>query len=263
MKKKLLLMAIALIGLTGITAQAQETQARQEAPVAQNKMRQPREFTEFAFEGILLDINQQQRIDSLNAAVKANRPGRPDRACCANDSADCTKAECQKADCKKGDCRKADCKKADCKKDNCNQGQCNQGQCNQGQCTKPESCAKDDKNCENAQCAGAAPCKDMKRADGDRRGKGPKGNGMRMHNPYGKEYVAKVKEILTPDQFVIFEENLSNMPMNMKNADPRLRNANSAADMSKNCKMKGDKKKSDKMKLDKKKSDKKSKKETK
>lgn len=251
MKKKLLLMAIALIGLTGITAQAQETQNnnnRQEAPAPQNKMRQPREFTEFAFEGILLDLNQQQRMDSLNAAVKANCPSRPDRACCANDGADCKKADCKKADCKKADCKKADCKKAEC----------NKADCKQGQCPKTESCEKDKKNCENAQCANEANCKNMKRADGEHRGKGPKGNGMRMGNPYGEEYVAKVKEILTPDQFVIFQENISKMPMNMKraNAAPMMNGVRSA-NVEKNKQMKVEKKKNAKI------IDKKSKKETK
>lgn len=172
MKKKLLMMAIALIGLTGLTANAQEAadnNASRPTPGQMNKMRQPREFTEFAFEGILLDINQQQRMDSLNAAVKANRPERPERACCAKDS---TAKEC----------KKADCKKEDCKKD----------------------------KCQNA--TNATDCK----------AKAPKAHRMMRQNPYGEEYVAKVKEILTPDQFAIFEENISNMPNNFQRADKSL-----------------------------------------
>ncbi|MDE6693227.1 MAG: hypothetical protein K2K05_07555, partial [Muribaculaceae bacterium] len=90
-------MAIAILGFAGATASAQETtstNSRQETNAPQNKMRQPRDFNEFAFEGILLDINQQTRMDSLNAAVKANRPER-------NGNGQCASTECQKSDCKK------------------------------------------------------------------------------------------------------------------------------------------------------------------
>lgn len=191
MRKRLLMMAIALIGLTGITASAQETadnNATRLTPGQMNKMRQPREFTEFAFEGILLDINQQQRMDSLNAAVKANRPERPE-GCCTNEST----AKC--GDCKKSDCKKEDCKKADCKKEGCKKDDCKKADCKKDKCQNAEGCAND--------------CKD----------KGPKAHRMMCKNPYGDEYVAKVKEILTPDQFAIFEENISNMPMNMNKAN--------------------------------------------
>ncbi len=212
MKKKLLMMAIALIGLTGITASAQEAKdnnATRPTPGQMNKMRQPREFTEFAFEGILLDINQQQRIDSLNAAVKSNCPEGRERACCAKDTptqcADCNKADCKKADCNKADCNKADCNKADCNKADCKKADCNKADCKKADCNKAD--------CKKADCNQAAsPAKDCK-------GKGPKAHRMMRPNPYGEEYVAKVKEILTPDQFAIFEENISNMPMNMHRAD--------------------------------------------
>ena len=109
MKKKILVMAIAILGFAGATASAQETtstNSRQETNAPQNKMRQPREFNEFAFEGILLDINQQTRMDSLNAAVKANRPERKGNGQCA--STECQKSECKKAECKKGDCTAAE-----------------------------------------------------------------------------------------------------------------------------------------------------------
>lgn len=153
MKKKILMMAIALIGLTGISATAQTTSdnAARPTPGSMNKMRQPREFSEFAFEGILLDINQQQRMDSLNAAVKANRP---------------------------------------CKSDN---------QCDQA-------------SCDNQCC--------QQQAQGN--GKAQKHHGMRPGMPYDKDYIAKVKEILTPEQYTMFLENIVMMPQNMQQAAPAL-----------------------------------------
>lgn len=169
MKKKLLMMAIALVGLTGLTAFAQDSQnnnSNRPTPGQMNKMRQPREFTEFAFEGILLDINQQQRMDSLNAAVRANCPEMSGRECCQNDSTT------ERADCKKDNCKKGDCQGAQCQ--NAGTSSCNRGQ------------------------------------------RSPKDHRMMRRNPYGDEYIAKVKEILTPEQFALFEENISKMPMNMK-----------------------------------------------
>lgn len=205
MKKKILMMAIALFGIAGATASAQETtdnNSRQETQVPQNKMRQPREFTEFAFEGIQLDLNQQQRMDSLNAAVKANRPVKGEGQCAAGD--------CQKPDCKKGDCKKADCKKADCKKGDCTEAQ--------AQCSESGKCQADGKDCKK----GAGEC----------RGRNPKGQRM-LRTPYGPEYVAKVKEILTPEQFEIFQENVSNMQSNMRKATPKMKEGAIAARMEK------------------------------
>ena len=60
---KFLTIAIAMAALCGGASMAQT-----------NKMYQPQRFTDFAFEGILLDMNQQARIDSLNAATKAADP---------------------------------------------------------------------------------------------------------------------------------------------------------------------------------------------
>ena len=205
MKKKILMMAIALFGIAGATASAQETtdnNSRQETQEPQNKMRQPREFTEFAFEGILLDINQQQRMDSLNAAVKANRPMKGER-------------QCGTADCQKPDCKKADCKKGDCKKAECNKSECTEGQ---AQCSAAGKCQADGKDC--------------KKGDIERRGRNPKGLRM-LRTPYGPEYVAKVKEILTPEQFEMFQENVSNMQSNMRRANPNMKEGARAARMEK------------------------------
>lgn len=159
-------MAMALIGLTGISASAQdaaENNAGRPTPGQMNKMRQPREFNEYAFEGILLDLNQQQRMDSLNAAVKANCPNKPD-----------------------GQCRQSNCKNE--KGDN---AQCCQQQ-EQGKCDAKTNC------------------------------KAPKGHGMRPGMPYDKDYVAKVKEILTPEQYTMFLENIVFMPQNMQQAAPQI-----------------------------------------
>lgn len=164
MKKKILMMAIALLGITGMSATAQttrESNAGQPTPGAMNKMRQPRDFNEFAFEGILLDLNQQQRMDSLNAAVKANRPSGCD-------------SQCAQANC--------------------------------------------DKKCDNQnpQCSQQGQCK----GKGDM--KAPKKHSMRPGMPYDQEYIAKVKEILTPDQYTMFLENIVMMPQNMQQAAPGL-----------------------------------------
>lgn len=79
MKKKLITMAIATIAIFGYTATAQtvdnNAQPNQNCPMsAQNdKMHRPQSFQEFAFEGILLDMDQQARIDSLNNAMAQQR----------------------------------------------------------------------------------------------------------------------------------------------------------------------------------------------
>lgn len=95
---------------------------------ASDKMYRPQKFTDFAFEGILLDMGQQARMDSLNAAMA------------------------------------------------------------------PKQCA--DSACVNKDC----------------KVKGRKGHG-RMDR---REYVKKVKEILTPDQYTVFLENIVMMPDQMR-----------------------------------------------
>lgn len=92
MKKKFFAIAMAAVAAAGITISAQSVdnnrqkcdkpcdkenccgqQCQAGTPGANNKMGRPQSFQDFAFEGILLDLNQQQRMDSLNAAVKAQR----------------------------------------------------------------------------------------------------------------------------------------------------------------------------------------------
>jgi len=102
-----------------------------------DKMYRPQKFTDFAFEGILLDMSQQARVDSLNAASASGR--------CAN-------AECANKDCAA------------------------KGKCHQGR-----------------------------------------------HRVDRREYVKKVKEILTPEQYTMFLENIVMMPGHAKNAQMRGR----------------------------------------
>lgn len=134
MKKTIIAMALA--GCFAISAAAQDNNTcpqAQNCPVAKtarsgkasDKMYRPQKFTDFAFEGILLDINQQARMDSLNAAMAP-------------------------------------------------------GQCADSACVNKACCAKDK----------ARKCR---RAD-------------------RKEYVKKVKEILTPEQYTMFLENIVMMP---------------------------------------------------
>lgn len=92
MKKKFFAIALAAVAAAGITISAQSAdnnrqkgdkpcskenccaqQCQDGTPGDNNKMGRPQSFRDFAFEGILLDLNQQQRMDSLNAAVKADR----------------------------------------------------------------------------------------------------------------------------------------------------------------------------------------------
>lgn len=139
MKLKTLYVAIALV-VAGMTATAQTTataDANQTSSKA-DKMYRPLEFTDFAFEGILMTPDQQQKIDAINAEMKAKRG-----------SCD-VKPDCKKGECKKGECPKSECKKGECKKD--------RSKMRRGECMK--------------------------------------------------EYASKVKEVLTPEQYVVFLENI-------------------------------------------------------
>lgn len=108
---------------------------------ADNKMYKPQKFTDYAFEGILLTVDQQSKMDKLNADLKAKREA------CKNDTAACAGKDC------KG-------------------------------------------------CKG--------RTD---RGK----NRLQAR----KDYVSSVKEILTPEQYVTFLENIVFMPEQGRGMGPR------------------------------------------
>lgn len=96
MKRKFLAIAIALVTLGSSTLFAQNvcgkrSQACQAQQCASsqagdsNKMYQPQKFTDYAFEGILLTVDQQGKMDKLNADMKAKREA------CKNDTTACKK----------------------------------------------------------------------------------------------------------------------------------------------------------------------------
>lgn len=159
MKRKAFMFIMAVVAAAGISASAQSacanqcpnqaTCSKQNVSGPSDKMGRPHRFTDFAFEGILLDINQQQRMDSLNAAVKAQCG----QACPRNS-----------------------------KSENCASG-------------KP---CKGEKACADSVCV--APCKGNRDC---RKG---------MPRQLRADYVAKVKEILTPEQYTTFLENIVLMP---------------------------------------------------
>lgn len=155
MKKILLTLAIALLGCTAFSVSAQN-------PGMQNKMYQPQKFTDFAFEGILLDLPQQQRMDSLNAAVKALQEQQQDY----------TQIN----------------------------GQDNQNSSNKQSAKSDKKVSKSDK-------------KDKRHGKEFIREKLGQRGGIRP-NPYGPDYIYKVKEILTPEQYTTFLENIVMMPYN-------------------------------------------------
>lgn len=158
MKKKILAIAAALFGTFGMIAFAQMP----------DKSYKPQKFTDFAFEGILLDIDQQAKIDSINALAFKACPMQP--------------ADCQQ------------------------QAQCAQTRCPNGQCMKVEGVT-----CDTAGCVTPGPHRrnhDVRHGHSNRRFDGA----MRGMRPT-REYIEAVKEVLTPEQYVTFLENIVTMPM--------------------------------------------------
>lgn len=147
------MLAIAAAVTLGFSASAQKTNAKGDRTARTeqtDKMYRPQKFTDYAFEGILLDINQQARVDSLNAAYKAN------------------------------------------------------GKCDRSECKSDKKCA-DKKQCaDTTKCAGKVKCNERVKCSDQRKF----GDRMKAR----KEYIAKVKEILTPEQYTLFLENIVNMP---------------------------------------------------
>lgn len=156
MKKKILAIAVALFGTFGMIASAQMP----------DKSYKPQKFTDYAFEGVLLELDQQAKIDSLNAATFNNNKDCPMQA-----------AQCQQKACAKD-------------------------QCVAGKCQKVDSVS-----CDTAQCT-----KQRGRHHGMRPGQGHKVGNVIGFRP-SREYVAAVKDILTPEQYVTFLENIVTMPM--------------------------------------------------
>ncbi len=158
MKKKIFAFALAAAALIASvpTASAQcdrsrgpKTECKADGNAQQaDKMYRPQKFTDFAFEGVLLTVDQQAQVDAVNAEFKARREQ--------------AKVERQQA-----------------RKDR-------RAQCDSTACNASEK-----------QCAKA--CKDGKRP-GD----------------FRKEYVQKMKAILTPEQYTTFLENIVFMPQPQK-----------------------------------------------
>lgn len=186
MKKTIISLALAVFAVAGFSASAQTEkaacskanctkQACDKQLNENNRMRRPASWREFAFEGVLLSVEQQAKMDEINKEFESKFA-----TACAKDT--CSAAP---------KCDKADCKKADCKKDNCKKGECKKA--------------------------------DGKKADGKKAGKGKRGFApdFQVRN----EYIAKVKQVLTPEQYTTFLENIINMPV-QRNQGP-----------DKNCKM--------------------------
>ena len=106
MKKKLLTIALALAATAAVSAQTQNPEEeyiqnnyttlasssglrdRGQALRASDKMYRPQKFTDFAFEGILLDIDQQGKIDAINKEFEQKREAC--RKSCEANRAQCT-----------------------------------------------------------------------------------------------------------------------------------------------------------------------------
>ncbi len=182
MKKTIITLALAAFALVGVNASAQTEKACTKAQCEKqtgenqlnenNRMRRPATWREYAFEGVLLSLDQQTKIDEINKEFDSQLA-----SACKKDS--CQKSECTKPDCKKVDCKKADCKKVDCKKDSCQKVDC-----------KKVDCKKDRR--------------------GDRAGKGPRNFAPNFE--LRSQYIARVKQVLTPEQYTTFLENIVNMP---------------------------------------------------
>ena len=160
MTKKILSIALAIAAFSASGMYAQQdrgvnSRGDSDRSEMSDKMYRPQKFTDFAFEGILLDINQQAKMDSLNAIYQPN--GKIGEKCNLQD--------------KKLDKQDKNLNKKDCCKD------------------------KDSLKQSGKQCAGKQD---------------------RMENR--RKYVEGVKEILTPDQYTLFLENIVLMPMKDKPA---------------------------------------------
>lgn len=184
MTKTFISLAIAAVAATGFNAAAQDCAApactsQQQA----DKMHRAATPREMAFEGILLSIDQQTKIDAINAEFDAK---------CAKSAAQCTNEKCTNENCTNANCTKENCDKQDQKCDK-----------------KDRKCDKKEQKC--AKDSASVACK------GHRDGRG---NGHRAHQGNRRpglcpEYIAKVKEVLTPEQYTTFLENIVNMPARM------------------------------------------------
>ncbi len=167
MKKKLLTLAILACGALGFTAVAQDeglVAVSEEATLnPNNKMYQPQVFTDYAFEGIILDTDQQAQMDKINEQYKPIVNGTLVRgqASCPGDSARCK--------------------------------------------NKDKAFDRSQAPCDSAQCKGKGP------RDGRRGGDRPGLNPQQLQQAR-KAYAEQVKQVLTPEQYVVFLENIAFAP---------------------------------------------------
>ena len=144
------------------------------------------------FEGLNLTPEQMMRLNTITTECRDSQKA---AKCCNEGKTKCSKDSCGKAKCskegKEGKCCKEG--KAKCCKEG--KGQC----CKEGKVGK---CAKD--SCGKARCkeAKADSCAARKRVIRQARMRGAAANAEAT-----SEYLAKVKEVLTPEQYVQFLEN--------------------------------------------------------
>jgi len=197
MNKKILTIALAALAICGLSASAQnkdsDSRNRQTCPEttcaptgnSDSRIRGPQNWREYAFEGVLLSVDQQSRIDAINKKFDSAL----NSASCASDTCACT--------------------------DN-----------------------------------SMAGCDNNRYRDGRGRKARPARSPYRKGRPNFKarsEYIAQVKEVLTPEQYTTFLENIVNMPVKRtgKKGDPRLRSAKSYSGKAQ-CRISHDARNSDK-----------------
>ncbi len=184
MNKKVITFAIAALGLCTVSASAltNATVSNDQDNTEQqidNKMYKPQKFTDFAFEGILLDVNQQAAIDKINQqyeqqlnapAPRGQQPGQPGQP-----------------GQKPGQPGKKHGPKPGQPGLNPDSLQCN--------CT-PDSAAF---NPANLQC----------NCPPDSAAFNPANRPGKCDKSWQRDYAAQVKEVLTPDQYIVFLENIA------------------------------------------------------
>lgn len=136
------------------------------------------------FDGLNLTPEQMMRLNTITTEC---RDAQKAAKCCKEGKADCKEGKCAKEDngkcCKEG---KAGCKEGKCAKDSCGKAKC----CKEG---KADCCKK-------AQTDSCGARQRMRQHNMRMRGAAANAEAT-------SEYLAKVKEVLTPEQYVQFLEN--------------------------------------------------------
>ncbi len=180
MNRTIQTLALAVFAICGFSVSAQNqnsTCGRQTCyettcpPTAgsDSRIRGPQNWRERAFEGVLLSVDQQAKMDEINKEFESRFATICSKCSCKADKATCGKAKCCTQDCDKANCGRTGCDKGRAGRRN-------------------------------------AP-------------------GFKVRS----EYIARVKEVLTPEQYTTFLENIVNMPVkqNCRKGDPRLRSTKS------------------------------------